>query len=214
MGVDAHGHLEVHHAEPAGDQRRRGSRDQRRQPAGRAAAPARARCSSSRTASPSRCSPRSTSIGARCRPRSTRGLSRLPSVSGSVGRPAAARRAMPTRCSRPRRRSPRTAATSTSRPSTSSSRWPAARARRSSCSLSVGATDAALLEALDKVRGDRRVTSAGSRVDVRGARQVRHRPHRARARRQARPGHRPRRRDPPHRAGAEPPDQEQPRADR
>ena len=54
----------------------------------------------------------------------------------------------------------------------------------------------------------------GRREPVRRAEEIYARPHRGRQDRQARPRHRPRRGNPPHHAGAEPPHQEQSRADR
>ena len=53
-----------------------------------------------------------------------------------------------------------------------------------------------------------------SRIEIPGARALRPRPHRVRPQGQARPGDRPRRRNPPRHAGAQPPHQEQPGADR
>ena len=75
--------------------------------------------------------------------------------------------------------------------------------------------DATALEAqIDHLRGGRQGRQRGPGGHRRGPREVRHGPHRGRPRGSARPGHRPRRRDPPRRAGALPPHQEQPRADR
>ena len=59
-----------------------------------------------------------------------------------------------------------------------------------------------------------RVTDDNPEGKLEALQEVRPRPHRAGASRQARPGDRPRRRDPPRHAGAHPPHQEQPGADR
>ena len=78
----------------------------------------------------------------------------------------------------------------------------------------LGATPDALQAAFASVRGTARVTSQDAEDTLPVAGEVRRRPDGRGSRGQARPGHRARQRDPPSRPGAEPPHQEQPRADR
>ncbi|GHI34847.1 hypothetical protein Sdagh_65770 [Streptomyces daghestanicus] len=77
-----------------------------------------------------------------------------------------------------------------------------------------GATADKLQEAFRKARGRAPGDHRGPGGPVQGAGEVRHGLHGRRARGQARPGHRPGHRDPPRRAGAVPPYEEQPGADR
>ena len=77
-----------------------------------------------------------------------------------------------------------------------------------------GVNRAALLEALQAVRGSHRVTDQTPENQYQALAEVHPRPHRRRARRQARSGHRPRRGDSPRHPGAVAPHEEQPRAHR
>ena len=79
---------------------------------------------------------------------------------------------------------------------------------------SAGLTKDSFLEALAKIRGNQRVTSAMPEVAYEAAREVRDRLGGRRGERQARPGDRPGRRDPARHPDPVEEDQEQPRADR
>ena len=106
--------------------RRRPPGRRRRQPAGRAGAPALARCSSRPAASRCRCWRPSASTGRPCAPRPTSRSTGLPRASGATGRARRRRRAalLAGRCTTAAERATRARTTSTSRPSTCWSAWP------------------------------------------------------------------------------------------
>ena len=114
-----------------------------------------------------------------------------------------------------RSRSPRRPATASSPSSACCWRWLLAKGTDAAKALAdAGVKPQALEKAIAELRKGRTADSASRRGQLRRAEEIRPRPHPGGARRQARSGDRPRRGDPPHHPGAEPPHQEQSRADR